>query len=383
MPRPHLRLVLVALFWPGSLAAQEAPSFVKQRVNLPTGISMAYVEAGDPQGEPTILLHGLTDTSRSFWPTIQHLADLRPDLHIFALDQRGHGDSSMPDPENCRAAPERCFRPADFAADVLAFMDAKGVRRAHIVGHSMGSLVAQELALENPQRVGRLVLIATAARTRDHAVIGEFLLAGLIEGDWKEALVEKGFAFPDDVYERTALDADPEVRRWLAENWVVEVTADPAFLAAVLDETARIPQGTWIGVVRAMNAFDNTERLTTLGVPTLVLWPIQDVTFTAADQDELRRSLDAAVRSCRTLYFFKTYGRKPLPASGLQEDDLGHNVQWGAAEAVARDLAAFLREDGAPTPDLPYADPEDVRRVLVAPAEAAIITGEGEGCSGR
>jgi pimeloyl-ACP methyl ester carboxylesterase len=352
-------------------------------VDLPTGISMAYVETGDPWGEPVIFLHGYTDTSRSFWPTIRHLAELRPDFRILAPDLRGHGESSMPDAEACRAEPEQCFHPADFAADVAAFMDATGIDRAHIVGHSLGSLVAQEIALEDPNSVRRLVLIATAARTRDHPVVGEFLLAGLVEGAWKEALVEKGHAFPEDVYELTPLDADSEAERWLAENWVVEVTADPAFLASVLSETARIRLGTWLGVARALNTVDNTTRLSGLLVPTLILWPTQDVTFVAADQVELRAALEPAVQACQLRYYYKEYGQKPLPTSGLQEDDLGHNVQWGAPEAVARDLAAYLREDGEPTQDLPYADPVYVHRILTASGEARILMGRGEDCPSR
>lgn len=362
-------------------AGQETgPAFTKQRVKLATGITMAYAETGAPEGEPVIFLHGYTDTSRSFWSTIQHLAGLRPDLRLIAPDQRGHGDSSMPPPEACSPAPELCFHPAEFASDVIAFMEAKGIERAHLVGHSMGSLVAQEVALEHPERVGRLVLIATAARTRDHAAIGEFLLVRLIEGSWKQALVANGYSFPDDVYTLTSFDADPEAERWLAENWVVEVTADPEFLASVLGETSRIPLGTWIGVARALNTFDNTERLSGLGVPTLILWPTQDVTFVAEDQVELKAALDPAVEACRMVYFHKEYGRQPLPPSGLQEDDLGHNMQWGASEAVARDLAAYLREGGEPTRDLYHADPDDIRTIVTAPGEAEVHVGARKGC---
>lgn len=97
----------------------------------------------------------------------------------------------------------------------------------------------------------------------------------------------------------------------------------------------------------------------------------------------VKAASDQAVRACRMRYFFKEYGRKPLPASGLQEDDLGHNLQWGAPEAVARDLAAYLREDGEPTRDLPYADPADPRRVLIDGGAADIQVGAQGDCPGR
>jgi pimeloyl-ACP methyl ester carboxylesterase len=311
---------------------------------------------------------------------MRHLLALRPELHLFALDQRGHGESSMPDPETCRGAPERCFRPADFAADVLAFMDQRAIERAYLVGHSMGGLVAQEIALTHPERVERLVLIATWASMIDHPVVGEFLISELIEGPWKEALVRQGYEFPEDIYELTPLDVDPEAEAWLAVNWVTEPAADPAFLAQVLPETSRTRLGTWLGVARSLLATDNRERLKELAVPALVISATQDGMSTEADETTLIASLDGAARSCRTSFVLKRYGRKPLPPSGLAEDEIAHNVQWAAAEGVASDLAAYLREDGQPTRDLYYADPRKPRRVLTAPGEATLIEGRTLNC---
>ena len=92
---------------PGALPA-------KKTASLGTGIQMAYFEMGSASGETLLFLHGLTDSSRSFHPTMGHLTKLRPDLRLVSVDQRGHGASSMPDPEQCRSAPEKCFRPADY-----------------------------------------------------------------------------------------------------------------------------------------------------------------------------------------------------------------------------------------------------------------------------
>jgi len=370
---------------PDRAVAQGSSSaeFGKRHIELSTGIRMAYAEAGDPAGPTVILLHGYTDTGRSWHSTMRRLLVLRPELHLVALDQRGHGASSMPAPERCRRAPESCFRPADFAADLLAFMDQRGIARADLVGHSMGGLVAQEVALTHPERVERLVLVASWASMLGHPVVGEFIIRDLLAGPWKDALVQQGYTFPDDVYELTPLDADPQVEVWMAANWVTEPVADPAFLAEVLPETVRTRLGTWLGVARALLEIDNRERLKQLRVPTFVISATQDGMATASDEATLLASLHAAARSCKARFVLKRYGRKPVPASGIPEDDIAHNVQWAAGEAVAMDLASYLRKDGQPTRDLYYADPENIHRVISAPGRATLIEGRMQNCGAR
>lgn len=358
----------------------DAAAAGKQSERLSTGITMAYLEAGNRNGEVAVLLHGYTDSSRSFITTVPHLVRKRPDLHLFVLDLRGHGGSTLPSPDRCRQAPERCFRMEDLAADVLAFMDAKGIERAHLVGHSLGSFVAQEIALERPDRVRRLALIASGSRMKESPVLLGYVLPALIE-PWKTALTAKGYASPEETYALTPLDADPKAGELLAKSWVFDPVADPALIAAITPETSRVPLGTWVGVARVLLSVDNGERLKGLSVPTLVIWATQDNVFLESpDQQSLRASLDAASARCRMSWFWKQYGRKPLPASGNQDDDLGHNTQWGAPEAVAADLAAFLKDGGEPVKDLPYADPGNVRRVLTSAAEARIIEGRARNC---
>ncbi len=358
-----------------------SPAFEKRSVELSTGISMRYVEAGNPEGEAVILLHGITDTSRSFYPTMEHLAALRPDLRLIALDQRGHGGTSLPKAANCRKAPEECFRPSDFAADVLAFMEVQGIERAHLVGHSMGTAIAQVVALERPERVSRLVLIAGFASMVDGPVLRDFLLGDRAEGAWKDAFVRKGLRFPEDVYELAPVDADPEAEKWMLENWVTDPTADPEYLAAIAGETARVPLGTWLGAARALLSFDNRKRLSELTVPTLVLWPTQDNLVPRSPyQSDLLASLKRAAASCRTSYVFKEYGTRPLPSSGLQEDDFGHNLQWGPSREVSLDLASWLRDGGNPTRDHYSADPENVRRVVTTKGKAVLIEVPAKNC---
>ncbi len=97
-----------------------------------------------------------------------------------------------------------------------------------------------------------------------------------------------------------------------------------------------------------------------------MIWGTQDSIFLAEpDQAEIKAVLAAAAKQHGTKSFWKQYGLKPLPVSGVQEDDIGHNTQWGAPEQVAGDFAAFIR-DGRPLPGLPRSDaPGQIGRVLV------------------
>ena len=100
---------------------------------------------------PVILLHGVTDSWRSFELVLPHLP---PSIHAFALSQRGHGDADRP---------LTGYSFHDFAADVAAFMDALQLKTAVIVGHSMGSGVDQRFALDYPDRLLGFVLVGSFA----------------------------------------------------------------------------------------------------------------------------------------------------------------------------------------------------------------------------
>jgi pimeloyl-ACP methyl ester carboxylesterase len=342
----------------------------KQSVALPTGVTLSYVELGSPFGEPVIFLHGYTDTARSFWPTAQALAAMPKPRRIFVLDQRGHGGSSMPSPGSCAAAPEDCFAPADLADDVLAFMDEKGIAHAAIVGHSMGSFVAQELALDHPERVDSVVLIGTGAKLVGNVVLQQYIVDEPVEGSWKAGFQAQGYAFPGDVYTRTPAEGSAEALGWIESFWVVEPAADPEFIAAIVPETAATRMGTWIGAARALLATDNGDRLEDLTVPALVLWATQDAVFSAGDQDELLARLDVAAASCDSRWVYKQYGKRPLPADGVP-DDIGHNTQWALPHAVARDVDAWLRT-GEPTKELHYAAEDDPQKIVVEHGAAVV-----------
>ncbi|HEY8493499.1 MAG TPA: alpha/beta hydrolase [Myxococcota bacterium] len=115
-------------------------------------LAMSYLEAG-AGARPFVLVHGFTGSSDDF-------ADVLPALaahgRTLAPDLRGHGATSRPG-----AASDYTFE--RLADDVIGFLDALGVERCDLLGHSMGGVVAQLVALRAPERVASLVLMDTAA----------------------------------------------------------------------------------------------------------------------------------------------------------------------------------------------------------------------------
>ena len=104
-------------------------------------------------GPPALLLHGIGNYGR-YWDAFADAIAGR--LRLLAPDARGHGDS---------AKPEDAYAPSAFAGDAIAVLDACGVDRAIVVGHSMGDFHATVLAATHPGRVSRLVIVDAGPET--------------------------------------------------------------------------------------------------------------------------------------------------------------------------------------------------------------------------
>lgn len=97
-----------------------------------------------------VLIQGM-GLDRHGWEPVLHT--LRRHFRLLLVDNRGTGQSDRPGGS---------FGVADMAGNVVAVLDAAGVRRAHVLGASLGGMVAQELAISHPERVDGLVLACTA-----------------------------------------------------------------------------------------------------------------------------------------------------------------------------------------------------------------------------
>ena len=120
---------------------------------LPSGLTLHYHEAGDPSLDTVLLLHG-GGPGASAWSNFgRTMGALSDRFHVLAVDQPGFGRSSKP------AEFDKQF--FTYSADALAeLLDHLGIARAHCVGNSLGGGTAVRLALNHPDRAGRLVLMA-------------------------------------------------------------------------------------------------------------------------------------------------------------------------------------------------------------------------------
>ena len=263
---------------------------LKKEVRLQNGVRLAYVEAGDPDGEPLLLLHGYTDSSRSFSPMVPYLSRYR----LLIPDQRGHGASD---------APECCYGTSQFAYEARLFLDALGVKRAAVVGHSLGSMVAISLAADNPDRVSKVVLIGSTA------------LVPVKRGDW---LYDNAAAMTGKLDPSTQFAKD-----WHPANQPTKV--DPAFANAINEEILRIPPHVWRSVMRELSYVPVGRHAPDVKAPVLVLSGAKDPLFPA----EHHQSLLKAFPNAEAQVFA----------------ELGHNPNWEQPEAVASAIDRFLKSN--------------------------------------
>ena len=113
-------------------------------------IDIAWFEAG--RGDALVLVHGLADDHRA-WR--RALPDLMLQHRVVLYDLRGHGETTL-------GKPDGSLR--QLGDDLVALMDSIGLENAPIAGFSLGGTIAMRVAIDHPERVGSLMLIATSSR---------------------------------------------------------------------------------------------------------------------------------------------------------------------------------------------------------------------------
>lgn len=129
---------------PKSADVSDVRPFIERQLPGESGVTIAVADWTGPKG-PLVCVHGLTSSSRAF----AGLATELPQYRVLAVDCRGRGKSSKEPP----------FGVLRHVADLASVMDAAGIERATLVGHSMGAFVVGAFCAAYPERVQRLVFV--------------------------------------------------------------------------------------------------------------------------------------------------------------------------------------------------------------------------------
>jgi non-heme chloroperoxidase len=253
-------------------------------LTLTNGVRLHYARQGAADGPAIILLHGYSDSSFSFSRVMPlFLSELR----VIAPDLRGHGHS---------ARPATGYRIGDLAADVIGMMDALGIPSAVIVGHSMGSFVAQAIAERAPHRVSKLVLLSSAP------VAGN---AGM-----------------RDLRKEVDGLADPVDRAFVSafQYSTIATPVPEAFMESAVDVSRRMPAHVWKKALDGLIEYG--PKRPRPDVPTLVLGGSRDSVFSVDEQTALA-------------YEFRNVDLRIV-------DGIGHTLHWEDPQRFVNLLLDFI-----------------------------------------
>jgi pimeloyl-ACP methyl ester carboxylesterase len=226
------------------------------------GIDLFYEIKG--KGEPLLLIAGFM-CDRAYWSLL--MPSLISQYQVIRFDNRGIGQSSAPDSP---------YSIQQMASDAAALLDVLGLEKVHVVGHSMGGQIAQELALTYPQRIKSLILLSSFAKGNEkfNSIIKTW---GDIATKLDLELYEKvvlPWIFTDDFY------AIPGMVDQLIE-WAINYPFAPKAHGLYHQS-------------RAILNYDTTDRITYIQCPTLVLVGRQDILTPVKFSEQLTQGIPKA-----------------------------------------------------------------------------------------
>jgi len=266
----------------------EQTAFATKSIRLANGITLPYVEQGDPDGTPVVFLHGFTDSWHSYELILPYLP---PSIRAIALTQRGHGDATRP---------ESGYTPADMAGDAAQVIEELGLGSAVVVGHSMGATVTQRFAIDYPGLARGIVLLGSVNNLDQNPGVGD--LAREIDALFEEDVPAFARAFQESTL------AMP-IPAW--------------YLDLVVSESCKLPVPTWRTVIRDLvtGAVKATD-LAAISAPALVIWGDQDAFVQRAEQELLVGSLPTA--------------------TFMEYEESGHAFHWEDPARTAADIVDFV-----------------------------------------
>lgn len=230
-------------------------------------IQMYYETRGE--GFPLLMIVGFLGNADCWDPRM--MLGLSDRFKTVVFDNRGAGRTDLSDRE---------YSIKLFADDTAGLMDALGIPRAHVLGISMGGMIAQELVLNHPQKVEKLILASTSCGGTKSVPISHEAVQNFI--DLSQTLAAKG-------------SWDPEIARKLIPNLFTEdfIKGNPGAVDAAirLILTAPTPSEALMRQVNAILEFDACDRLSQIRAPTLILAGKRDVTMPPENASILASSI--------------------------------------------------------------------------------------------
>ena len=295
-----------------SLTPAVLDSFEAQKttVTLANGQLLAYMDIGPRDAPPVVLIHGYTDSARDWATLAPVLAAAR--FRLIIVDLRGHGASGKP---------ECCYSRFDFAYDVKLLLANLKVDSANIVGHSLGSVVAQTFAELWPGATRRLVLVSstgTSFGVDESSGKGGGLAPQVPQQPQVPGWLAGAARLQDPI--------DPE-SPFMREWWKESMRINPDFFSSrQRRDAAAIPAHVWRDIADQTLLGDDLRRmLPRIRAPTLLIWGGRDTVMSEAGRAALR----AGIKGNEVRIF----------------PSLGHDLFWEDPRAVGSVMITFLEKN--------------------------------------
>jgi pimeloyl-ACP methyl ester carboxylesterase len=236
----------------------------------PAAIDIAYQRLGNPDAPVVLLIMGIAAQSIAWPDDFCHMLVDRG-LHVIRFDNRDVGlsthltDAPPPDLPSALAGDlsSASYTLSDMAADAVGLLDALGVKKAHLVGASMGGAIAQTMAIEHPDRVSSL--ISMMSTTGDVSV-----------GQPSPDVLRDVFAGPPAVTRDDVIQQRLRFLRVAGSPGYPQDENEVAARAGRAYDRGHDPTGVARQAIASVASGDRTERLRHLEVPTLVIHGLAD-----------------------------------------------------------------------------------------------------------
>ena len=211
-------------------------------------IRICYDTIGYPEDPPLLLIAGLGNQLVT-WQDEFCASLIDRGFFVIRFDNRDCGLSSV-------VTDRDGYTLHDMAGDALAVLDALGVARVHLFGHSLGGMIAQVMTIEHPDRVASMTVLSTSTGNWDHGTPSDEALAAIS----RPVTEDREESFERDVANR---------RVWASPSWFDEDLIREQFRVAY--DRAFTPGGSARQYLAILQAPEREEALRTLNVPTLVM----------------------------------------------------------------------------------------------------------------